>query len=221
MDGIHDMGGMDGFGAIERETEEPVFHAEWERRTVGMVMNMFAQRFFQLDEYRQKIERMEPIAYLGPYYARWFHAASTLLVEKGLLTRDELESGDAAGKAANVDLIAGDAIPGLLRARISGKQDDPIPTNFQPGDTVRARNIHPQHHTRTPRYIRGKTGTVERDHGVFTFPDSHAQIAAQPPQHVYSVRFPAREVWGPEAPACDALYIDMWDDYLEPVGTSA
>ena len=157
----------------------------------------------------------------GPYYARWFHAASTLLVEKGLLTRDELESGHAAGKAANVDLIAGDAIPGLLRERISGKQDDPVPASFHPGDAVRARNIHPQHHTRAPRYIRGNTGTVKRDYGFFTVPDSNAQNAAAPPQHVYSVRFTAREVWGPEAPARDALYIDMWDDYLEPVGASA
>ena len=132
-----------------------------------------------------------------------------------------MESGHAAGKADGIDLIAGDAIPGLLRARISGKQDDPVPANFQPGNSVRARNIHPQHHTRTPRYIRGKTGTVKRDYGVFTFPDSHAQNAAAPPQHVYSVRFTAREVWGLEAPARDALYIDMWDAYLEPVGASA
>ena len=189
MDGIHDMGGMDGFGAIGRAPEEPIFHTEWERRTVGMVLNMFAQRFFQLDEYRQKIERMTPVAYLGPYYARWFHAATTLLVEKGLLTREELASGRAAGKATGVDLLPGDAIPGLLSARISEKQNADIPANFRPGDIARARNIHPQHHTRSPRYIRGKTGTVERDYGVFTFPDSHAQNIDQPPQHVYNVRF--------------------------------
>ena len=216
MDGIHDMGGMDGFGAVERDDEEPVFHAEWEKRTVGMVMSMFAQRFFQLDEYRQKIERMEPNAYLGPYYARWLHAASALLVEKGLLSRDELESGRAAGKSETIELISGDIVPGLLRARISGKKDDDVAARFAAGDTVRARNIHPLHHTRTPRYVRGKVGTVVRDYGVFTFPDSHAQNAGDPPQHVYSVRFAARELWGSDAPARDALYIDMWDDYLEP-----
>ena len=216
MDGIHDMGGMDGFGTIEHETNEPVFHTEWERRTVGMVMSMFAQRFFHLDEYRQKIERMTPVAYLGPYYARWLHAATTLLVDKGLLSQDELSSGRAAGKAENIELLAAEAIPGLLRARVSGKKDDAVTARFAAGDTVRARNIHPATHTRTPRYIRGKLGTVERDYGIFTFPDSHAQNAGDPPQHVYSVRFAAREVWGPEAPANDSLYIDMWDDYLEP-----
>ena len=216
MDSIHDMGGMDGFGAVEREANEPVFHAEWESRTVGMVMSMFAQRFFQLDEYRQKIERMTPIDYLGPYYARWLHAATSLLIEKGLLSQDELESGRSAGKRDNVELISAAIVPDLLRARISGKKDEAIAARFQIGDTVRARNIHPLTHTRTPRYVRGKRGTVERDHGVFTFPDSHAQNADDPPQRVYSVRFAARELWGPDAPSKDGLYIDMWDDYLEP-----
>jgi len=179
MDGIHDMGGMDGFGAVEREAEEPVFHAEWERRAIGMVMSMFAQRLFHLDEYRQKIERMAPIAYLGPYYARWIHAASELLLEKGLLSRAEFESGAAAGKAEDVDLIAAATVPDLLRARISGRETDDVPARFKPSDAVRARNIHPQYHTRTPRYVRGKTGLVERDYGVFTLPDSYAQTQAR------------------------------------------
>ena len=216
MDGIHDMGGMDGFGTVELEADEPVFHAEWERRTVGMVMSMFAQRFFHLDEYRQKIERMEPTAYLGPYYARWIHAASELLLEKGLLSQAELDSGKAVGRADEVDLITAANVPDLLRARISGREADNVPARFKPGEAVYARNIHPQHHTRTPRYVRGKTGRVERDYGVFILPDSHAQNTGKTPQHVYSVRFTARELWGPDARESDGLFIDMWDDYLEP-----
>ena len=215
MDGIHDMGGMDGFGAIEREADEPVFHAEWERRTVGMVMSMFAQRFFHLDEYRQEMERMDPRAYLGPYYARWLHTARELLVAKGLVSRAELASGRAAGRAAGVELLDPAALPGLLRARISGRSDEAPPARHRPGERVRARNMHPRHHTRTPRYVRGKTGTVVSDRGVFTLPDSHAQNAGHSPQHVYAVGFAARELWGEDAPARDSVVIDLWEDYLE------
>ncbi len=215
MDGIHDMGGMDGFGRVEREANEPVFHSEWERRTVGMVMSMFAQRFFHIDEYRQKMEQMDPLAYLGPYYARWIHTACELLIDKGLMTRDEFARGRAAGKAVGVELLDAAAIPGLMRARISGRRDEAAPARYRPGDPVRARNIHPRHHTRTPRYVRGKIGTVLRDYGVFNLPDCHARNAGHSPRHVYSVKFAARELWGDDAPALDSLLIDMWDDYLE------
>ena len=215
MDGIHDMGGMDGFGRVKREADEPVFHHEWERRTVGKLMSMFTQRFFHIDEYRQKMEQMDPVAYLAPYYTRWIHTACELLVDKGLITRDELASGKVVGKASGIEPLSAEAIPGLLRARISGRQEESLPARYKAGDAVRARNIHPPHHTRTPRYVRGKSGTVMRTYGVFNLPDSHAQNTGGNPQHVYSVRFTARELWGDEAPANDSLCIDMWDEYLE------
>ncbi|MBT4044440.1 MAG: nitrile hydratase subunit beta, partial [Rhodospirillaceae bacterium] len=86
---------------------------------------------------------------------------------------------------------------------------------FKPGDKVRARNIHPKGHTRLPRYVRGKTGVIDRDHGVFVFPDTNAVFAGQKPQHLYSVRYSAQEIWGPDAASADKVYLDMWDDYLE------
>jgi nitrile hydratase beta subunit len=98
------------------------------------------------------------------------------------------------------------------RARV----DVAVPPRFKPGDPVVARNIHPSGHTRLPRYVRGRRGVIDRDHGVFVFPDAHALGRGDKPQHVYSVRFTARELWGPDAPPGDALYIDLWDDYLDP-----
>ncbi len=104
-----------------------------------------------------------------------------------------------------------------LRAGDSARLPDEIAPKFKPGARVRVRNLNPTGHTRAPRYIRCKTGTIDRDHGVMVFPDSNAAGQGKKPQHVYSVRFTAREVWGPEAPAKDAIYIDLWDDYLDPV----
>jgi nitrile hydratase len=91
-----------------------------------------------------------------------------------------------------------------------------VAARFQIGQRVRARNIHPITHTRLPRYARGKFGTIERDHGVFVFPDSNAQFLGEKPQHVYSVRFTAHELWGEQAKPLDTVYLALWDDYLEP-----
>jgi nitrile hydratase len=104
----------------------------------------------------------------------------------------------------------------LLAKGRSARRDDPAPARFKPGDRVVARNMHPPGHTRIPRYVRGHRGTIERDHGVFVFPDTNAELAGPKPQHVYSVRFGARELWGADAPAKDSLRIDLWDDYLDP-----
>ena len=104
----------------------------------------------------------------------------------------------------------------VLRAGDSARLPDKVPAKFKPGDRVAVRNLNPLGHTRAPRYIRCKTGTIDRDHGVMIFPDTNAAGAGKKPQHVYSVRFEAREVWGPDAPPNQAIYIDLWDDYLDP-----
>jgi nitrile hydratase subunit beta len=91
-----------------------------------------------------------------------------------------------------------------------------VAARFRAGDRVRARNMHPVGHTRLPRYARGKLGTINADHGVFVFPDTNAHFLGENPQHLYSVRFAARELWGEQASARDSVFIDMWDDYLEP-----
>ncbi len=105
--------------------------------------------------------------------------------------------------------------PTLLRKGGSARVATDVPASFAPGDRVVVRNLNPLGHTRAPRYIRCKTGTIDRDYGVFIFPDSHAHGAGRHPQHVYSVRFTAREVWGDDAPPYDVIYIDLWDTYLK------
>jgi nitrile hydratase len=111
--------------------------------------------------------------------------------------------------------IRPDAVrPALLRGG-PANVDIEVTPKFRPGDRVSVRNEHPTGHTRMPRYCRGRTGVIDRDHGVFVFPDTHALGQGKKPQHCYSVRFPARELWGVQAPAADSVYIDLWDDYLD------
>jgi len=104
----------------------------------------------------------------------------------------------------------------IRKGRTAARRTVAVSAKFKPGDAVIARNMHPRGHTRIPRYARGRRGTIDRDHGVFVFPDSNAELAGETPQHVYSVRFSARELWGDDASAHDAIYIDLWDDYLDP-----
>lgn len=112
--------------------------------------------------------------------------------------------------------LTADRVAAVLRHGSSARVDVEVPPRFKPGDAVLARNMHPAGHTRIPRYIRGKRGTVDRDHGVFIFPDAHAAGRGKQPQHCYSVRFGAREVWGEDGAGHDTVYVDLWDDYLDP-----
>ncbi len=104
----------------------------------------------------------------------------------------------------------------IRKGRTAARRTVAVTAKFKPGDAVIARNMHPRGHTRIPRYARGRRGTIDRDHGVFVFPDTNAELAGETPQHVYSVRFSARELWGDDASPHDAIYIDLWDDYLDP-----
>jgi hypothetical protein len=108
-----------------------------------------------------------------------------------------------------------DMVPGLVAAGGSCRVEAEVPAKFAKGDRIVVRNINPARHTRLPRYVRGRQGVVEHDRGVFVFPDTSAHGEGHKPQHVYSVRFAARELWGADAPAKDCLYLDLWDDYLE------
>ncbi len=220
MNGVHDMGGMHGFGGVVPEPDEPVFHAPWEQRAFALTLAMGAWRKWNLDMARFAREQMPPAEYLAAsYYERWLWGLRKLLVEKGLVTRGELERHGhrppAAAEPQPEALKAAD-VPRMLRNRRAARLDDPVLPKFKPGDRVVARNLHPTGHTRLPRYVRGRRGVIDRDHGVFIFPDTHATGLGKKPQHVYSVRFSGRELWGPEAPATDAVYVDLWDDYLDP-----
>lgn len=218
MNGVHDMGGMQGMGPIQVEKNEPVFHARWEARVIAMRRAMAATGKLR-GNFRAAIESIAAADYLRmSYYEKWFTALVEQLVASGLVTRAEIESGKPAKgsakaipalKASDAATLSFRVAPAILNVAV-----DPL---FQVGQRVRARNMHPVSHTRLPRYARGRTGVIERDRGVQVFPDTAALSLGNKPQHVYSVRFAARELWGEQASPRDAVYIDMWDDYLEPV----
>ncbi|MBI1791286.1 MAG: nitrile hydratase subunit beta [Acidobacteria bacterium] len=215
MNGVHDMGGMQGMGPIRYEKNEPVFHAPWEGRVYAMNRALGAFRKWNLDAWRHDIELLPPADYLRmSYYEKWFAALEKRVVEYRFVTKEELESGKAAASAKAAPALTPEMARRIDRG-IPSSHDPSVAPLFQAGQRVRARNIHPTGHTRLPRYARGKTGQIARDHGVYAFPDTNAQYRGEKRQHVYSVRFAARELWGENASPRDAVYIDMWDDYLE------
>jgi nitrile hydratase len=216
MNGIHDMGGMHGMGPIEHEENEPVFHQPWEGRVFALNLAARAGKG-NLDNSRYGIELLPAADYLRmSYYEKWLARLEGNLVRLDVATWDEIESGKAApGSPKSAPAMTAAMVTGTVGTSGSARRDVAVAPHFKVKQRVRARNIHPIGHTRLPRYARGKVGTIVRDHGVFVFPDTNARFEGEKPQHVYSVRFAARELWGEQASPNDAVYIDMWDDYLE------
>ena len=218
MNGVHDMGGMHGMGPIQIEKNEPVFHANWEARTYVLNIAVRAWRKWSIDTGRHEIELLPPADYLRmSYYEKWFVRLQSLLVKTGMVTRAEIESGkrDPESPKLTPALKPEAVAAAALNRAIPSSHDPAIKPRFKVGQRVRARNIHPTGHTRLPRYARGKLGTVVTDRGVFVFPDTNAHFQGEKPQHLYSVRFAARELWGEQASPRDSVHLDMWDDYLE------
>jgi nitrile hydratase len=150
------------------------------------------------------------------YYERQFAAFTVLLQKRGFVTATEIETGaPAAGSSVAVPALTREGAQQLVVKGVPTSRDVSVPARFQSGQRVRAVNANPVGHTREPRYVRGKLGTIDRDHGVFVFPDTNAHFLGEKPQHVYSVRFSARELWGNNAPLNDSVYVDLWDDHLE------
>ncbi|MEF8790421.1 MAG: nitrile hydratase subunit beta [Haloarculaceae archaeon] len=221
MDGVHDMGGMHGFGPVPEDDAQ--FHAEWERAVYGMDKIAKAEGTFNIDEKRHAIERMDPAEYLGStYFERWLDGLERLLVEKGHVTEAELEAArervaDAEDPEAIVPEREDEALVRAVREAFAADSDfereGPDPS-FEPGDPVRVRNDHPAGHTRSPRYVRRAEGEVVSVHGTHVLPDAsaHGEERAEP---LYSVRFDAAELWGPDREADDAVHVDLWESYLE------
>lgn len=206
MNGAHDLGGMDGFGPVDPDPAQPVFKAAWERRVFAMTLATGFLGQWNIDKSRHARERMDPAEYLATsYYEHWLHGLETLLSETGILET-------APAKPA----LKADRVEATLHKGATARRPDEAAPKFTPGQRVTVRNLNPMGHTRAPRYIRGRSGTIDRDHGVFVFPDTNAAGAGAKPQHVYSVRFEARDVWGPEDSLGATVYMDLWDDYLEP-----
>jgi nitrile hydratase len=217
MNGIHDMGGMEGFGPVTPEPNEPPFHSTWEGRALAMNRALGYARIWNIDKSRAKIEELPPADYLTmTYYQKWARRLEQLLVEYGYLGEDELAAGRALrpGKPLPRFLPAAEVDKALTRGTYSRTATGPA--RFAVGTRVRTRNIHPHTHTRLPRYARGKTGTIECVRGFHVFPDSVAAGKGENPQWLYTVVFSGRELWGESADPTSTISIEAWEPYLEP-----
>ncbi len=210
------MGGMDGFGKVEVEKNEPPFHAPWEGRVLAMQRAMGYAGAWHIDHSRFAQEKLPPLDYLGSsYYQRWMLAMEKNVTERGFATPDELKTGHARtpGKSLPRKLTPDVVDAGLSRSSFYRQQQGP--QKFKPGDKVRTTNIHPATHTRLPRYARDKVGVVEMCHGCHMFPDSVATDRGDNPQWLYTVVFDSRELWGPDADPTLKISIDAFEPYLE------
>ena len=215
MNGVHDMGGMHGLGPIVTEADEPVFHARWEARAYALSMAVGFWGRWTLDATRHQIELIPGPDYLRmSYYEKWFMRLRMLAVERGILTERELETGRLEGPR-QIPALSADHVAAVLGSGGPSVRDVDAAPAFKPGDAVRARNLNPTGHTRLPRYARGKAGVVTRHHGAHVFPDSNAHFRGEDPRHLYTVRFTARELWGEGTSPRDAVYLDLWEPYLE------
>jgi nitrile hydratase len=217
MNGVHDMGGMDGFGKVEPESNEPMFHTIWEGRVLAMVRAMGAAGAFNIDTSRFYREALPPQVYLSSsYYKKWFLGLEDMLVEKGFVASGEVAGGHAQAPAKPLKhgkFTVDDVERVMVRGRFG--RTARAAAKFKPGDRVRARNIHPATHTRLPRYVRGHVGVIERDHGCHVFPDSASTDGGENPQWLYTVVFDGPELWGADADPTSKVSIDAFEPYLE------
>ena len=221
MNSAHDLGGMHGFGPInpEPESEEPVFHTDWEKRVFGLALAAGFLGKWNIDMSRYSRERQDPVDYLRhTYYENWLAGLEKLLVEADLVKPEELKTGKAAGTADESIrqrvLEAKEVAETIAKGSPVAMTISTAP-RFKSGESVRAVNRHPMGHTRQPRYVRGRVGVIHEYHGAHVFPDRSAE-GSKEGQHLYSVRFTAEALWGQSASGRNAVYVDLWEDYQEP-----
>ncbi|MBL8583236.1 MAG: nitrile hydratase subunit beta [Rhizobiaceae bacterium] len=219
MNGPHDLGGQMGLGPVTPEKNEPIFHAEWEKRALGVTLTAGAMGHWSIDESRHARENRHPVDYLSSsYYEIWIKGLEALLERHGFVTGRDLAKGRAVDPAATPKRVlkAADVPAALARG---GPCDRPAtaPARFKAGDRIMTRNFSPTGHTRLPRYARGKHGVIESVHEAHVFPDSNAHGQGENPQWLYTVVFDGREIWGDDADPTLTLSVDAWESYLEPV----
>lgn len=219
MNGPHDLGGLHGFGPVAPEPNEPVFHAEWEKRALGVTLSCGAFGAWTIDESRHARENIPPATYLSAsYYEIWIRALETLLQRHGFVSAGELAEGRMLEQgAAPKRVLKAEMVPAVLAK--GGPCDRPLDAapRFAAGDRVRTSNFNPVTHTRLPRYARDKVGVVETVQGSYVFPDDSAHGSGENPQWLYTVVFDGADIWGEGAEPGLTVSIDAWESYLEPV----
>jgi len=217
MNGGQDLGGKHGLGAINPETDEPVFHAEWEKRVFAMTLAMGGTGEWNIDAGRHARENRNPADYIkASYYHVWLYGLEALLRERDLLLAGELETGNLQKTRPVKCVMQAQDVVDVLNAGGSYERQMSKPAQFDVGDRITARSHNPKTHTRLPGYVRGKTGVIATVNAAFVFPDSNAQFLGEDPQYCYSVRFEAEELWDSGAQSNSCVYVDMWESYLAP-----
>ncbi|HVE48414.1 MAG TPA: nitrile hydratase subunit beta [Casimicrobiaceae bacterium] len=203
MDGMHDLGGRQGFGIVRYTHDAKAFHAQWEVRANSLYAFAVRSGIFNMDEYRHAIERMEPRHYLAAsYYERSLTSLATLLVEKGVVTREELER-----RAQGTFPLAATSAPGRTNA--------PTSERFRVGDRVRVKADYVPGHVRMPAYIRGKAGVVVSESPAYPYPDAHAHGVEAQDEPTYDVRFRSEDLW-PNSADSAFVHVGVFQSYLEP-----
>lgn len=219
MNGPHDLGGQHGLGPVAPEPNEPCFHAEWEKRALGVTLSCGAFGAWTIDESRHARENIPPAIYLGAsYYEIWIRALEVLLQRHGFVSAAELTEGAMLEKGAEPKrVLKAEMVPAVLAKGGPCDRSLAAAPRFAAGDRVRTRNFNPTTHTRLPRYARDKVGRVETVQGAFVFPDDNAHGKGENPQWIYTVVFDGGEIWGAGAEPGLTVSIDAWESYLEPV----
>lgn len=223
MNGVHDLGGMHGFGAIDPEPEdvEPVFHAPWEGRIFALAQASAALGRWSVDASRHARERLDAVTYLrASYFEKWVISLEMLLVEHGVVTGAELASGRPTAPAPDTltarRLTAQAVAERTVKMGAGFQLEAAAAPRFAPGDRIRVRPVTTPGHTRAVGYARGRFGVVTAHRGCHVFPDRSAQ-GERTGEHLYNVAFGARELWGGAATDNDRIHIDLWEPYLEAV----
>jgi nitrile hydratase len=217
MNSIHDLGGMDGFGPVTPEPDEPPFHAPWEGRVLALQRAMGYTGAWNIDQSRASIEAMNPVDYLTfSYYKKWFAGMERRLQSQGLVGADELAAGKSLRPGKPLQRrLSPDAASKMTRGEFS--RPPATAARYETGDAVRTRNLNPATHTRLPRYARDKVGTIEAIRGCHVYPDTAAIGQGENPQWLYTVVFSARELWGADADPAITISIEAFEPYLMPL----
>ncbi|MEM7215265.1 MAG: nitrile hydratase subunit beta [Pseudomonadota bacterium] len=217
MNGLHDMGGMQCYGPVVPEENEPVFHADWEKRALAMTVGMGFTGQWNIDISRHARESLPPDFYLTKsYYQIWLAGLQKLMLERGMVTPEEITTGKAEVPGIAVkQVVSAPSMPAALAAGGPVEREANSTSEYAIGDKVRTANLNPLGHTRLPSYARDKTGVIVLVHGFHVFPDTNSRGEGEDPQWLYSVAFDSQELFGPHAESGNMIMVDCWESYLE------
>ena len=218
-----DLGGRKGFGPVPIEIDEPVYHEPWEGPVIAGILATIMAGLYNVDEFRAEIDELDPLSYLSiGYYRRWLHTLEANCIKAGVFTQEDVEARIAeiaeepgAPLPPGKDPALAGRLQGLIENGASNARPVQQPPAYAAGDRVRGRELPESRHARIPRYAQGRVGTVEVVHEAFVFPDTNLSHAGENPEHVYAVRFRARDLW-PDADEQASVLVDLWESYLEP-----